>query len=238
MTEINNPYRAPSKNEQLIIERCVLLERYASIEMFIFYLIIILTCIYLMFLFFTDGWFLGIGMLFLSIIIGLFLLTTWITIKESSIKRSYKIYSDKGEWSIKYEGATVRTKEFVSKVNGKNINLILPTMASAPKYKEPKHIEYEYVQLFENSLPIGSNFLFISIDGKKLNEKDKDYIKKIKPVGLLSVVLSIAFIVLLIFSIMTGDNSIIIICFVLLFPFIRTVTFLSKNRTLRKSLIK
>ena len=240
MTEINDKWREPNKTEQIIIERCIALTKYGYIEMFIIFAALDLAVIYLVFLFFSDSWIMGGMFLILSIVMSHFLLNIWNVIKQCRISDTYQIQSEEGIWSIDYEGDTARTKQFVSKINGKYITMPVPEMARPPEYKKPKNIEYEYLKIFEERPPFGYNYIFISIDGNMLNEKDKDYINKYKPLGILSMILSTCFVVFLVFSFISKFEIefTIYICLFLFIPFVRTLIFWKSNTKLRADFIK
>lgn len=206
-------------------------------------MILDLACSYCTFLFFSESWeywILGLLFFILVITISLFLVSIWFVLKESRITRSYLIQSEKGTWTIEYEGNATKTRHLISKVNGKKISMAVPGMATLPQYKKPKNIKFEYVKILDDPPPFGNNYIFIAIDGSTLSQKDRDFIDKIKPIGTLSIVLNICFVVFLLFSFISEFeiNLTTYLCLFLFFPFIRTVTFWVNNRKLRKCLKK
>jgi len=176
--------RNPNIIEQCIIERCVRNTRITYIEIFIFFLACDLTFWWLTVLAFGDSFLMGCMSLIMALVLGILLLAIYRVIKDIKI-RSYQIVSGKGEWSIEFEGATAKTRHPVSKVNGSKITMIIPGMATMPKYDEIKNIEYEYVKVFEDPPPFGYDHIFISIEGKGFTEKHKAYIEKVKPDSIL-----------------------------------------------------
>ncbi|MBJ2175845.1 hypothetical protein JBL43_16445 [Aureibaculum sp. A20] len=231
--------RNPTTIEQFIIERCVRNTRIELFELFILVLACDLVLWHLTFLGFAYGFMTGLIGLIFALIIGIFLFSVWLTIKDSNIS-SYQIISDQGTWNIVFEGVSVKTRYPVSKVNGNSITMVTPDMATVPKYDETKNIEYEYVKIFESQPIFGYNKMFVSIDGKGFAEKHKTYIEKIRPIGILSIILSVAFCVILIFCIVTAFDSpsLSYLCLGLFFIFIRTIIILVYNNNLHKKLNK
>ena len=235
--KISKKTRSPNTIEQFIIERCVKNTRIAYIEMFILFLACDVVLWYLTFLAFGESFISGFFGLIFALVVGLFLLSIWKVIKEASIK-SYKIRSDQGEWNIVFEGKTAKTMHPVSKVNGSKITMVIPEMVTIPKYGETQNIEFEYVEIFKSPPLFGYNNIFISIDKKGFTEKDKTYIQQLKPIGVLSIVLSISFCIILLFCFLIkfDSSSISYLCLGLFFIFLRTILRWNNNNRLLKSL--
>ncbi len=232
-------YRKPTKIEQSIIERCLTHTLYIYTEIFIFFTILGITIWWLVFLSFTENWFLGLITLALAIVISLFLLVVWDVIKETKTSCSHLVYSEKGEWKIEIQGDSAKTQHFVSKVNDKKIVMPVPKMYTPPEYGDPKNIEYEYIQILESPPPFGSNFLFMSIEGNNLEKKHLDYLNHIRYVGLFSIVLNVCFIVSLIFYFYSGLKMIMFPLYISIFLFLHFIISIfiwSNNRELKKEL--
>lgn len=129
---------------------------------------------------------------------------------------------------------------YSSEVDGKRITIITPDMITIPKKEEIVNIEYEYVPIFNSPPLYGYNNIFISINKNRFTEKHKTYINKLKPLGILSVILSIAFCVLFTFCVIIEFNDSILsyISLALSFIFIRTVIILIYNKQLTRNLMK
>lgn len=228
--------RKPNLIEQFIIERCVRNTRISYIETFIFFLACDLAFWYLTILFFSESILMGLLMFIFASGIGIFLILIWAVIKDARIK-SYQIISAQGAWSSEFEGEG-KTRHLVSKVNGAKICMVVPGMAIVPKYGEAQNIEYEYVKIFEFPPPFGYDNIFISIDRKGFTEKHKTYIEKLKPIGLLSIIISVLFCVNLLFCFITefAVPWISYLCLGLFLIFGRTIIIWVCNNELRKSL--
>jgi len=229
--------RTPNVIEQFIIERCVRNTRKMYIESFILFLALDLVVLYLTFIFFAESYIItGILLLLFTLVMGIFLLVIWDVIKQSGSK-NYQIISGQGSWSVEYEFVG-KVIEIVSKVNGENFCMVVPDMAIVPKCGETRNIKYEYVKIFEFDPPFGYGNIFISIDGKGLTNKHKNVIAKVKPIGILSVVLSISFCLSLLFCFLTEfkETWFVYISLGTFFVFARTIAIWNNNRNLRKSL--
>ena len=228
--------RKPNVIEQFIIERCVRNTRIVYIEAFILFLACDLAVWYLTILFFSESILMGLLMLIFASGIGIFLILILAVIKDARIK-SYQIISDQGAWSSEFEGEG-KTRHLVSKVNGAKICMVVPGMALAPKYGEIQNIEYEYVKVFEFPPPFGYDNIFISIERKGFTQKHKTYIEKLKPIGLLSIVISILFCVNLLFCFLTEFDIpwISYLCLGLFLIFGRTIIIWVHNNELHKRL--
>jgi len=238
LVENNIQTRELNELEQFIIERIVKNTRRSYIEMFILFGILDLACLYGVFLVFLDNWLLGILFLVLVGVLSLFLVRIGTVIKDSKVKNAYPVRSEKGTWTITIEGDTAKTTHYVSKVNGKKIGMAVPEMVTPPTYSKPKEIDFEYVKILDNPPPFGNNYVFISIDGNELNEKHKNYIGKVKLVGVISIVLNACFMVSLLFSFISKFEIefSVYLCMILFIPFARTIIFSIKNRRLKKGL--
>ncbi|GAF05983.1 hypothetical protein [Saccharicrinis fermentans] len=227
--------RNPNTIEQFIIERCARNIRIFHIEAFIFFGACDIALWYLTILFFSESFLMGLGMLILALGIGIFLILIWAVIKDTKTK-SYQIISTKGAWSVNFEGQG-KNYHPVSRVNDEKICMVVPGMATAPKYGEIKKIEYEYVNIL-NFAVFGYNNIFISIDKIGFSEKHQTYVENLKPIGLLSVVISIVFCFSLMFCFLIEFDSIWLsfLCLFSFFIFVRTTVIWVGNNNLRKSL--
>lgn len=241
---VNNNTRPPNTIEEFIIEQSIRNTYWVYIELFILLIIITLVALYLTYLGFNEN--IGIIESFLILIfdstiifflssVGMFLSTTKKIIQNKDIS-SYTINAGKGHWKIEFEGATVKTKYPISKVNGEKITTVFPETENFPKYNEKLTVEYEYVRLFENAPPFGYNKMFISINGRKFTKKHTNYIKKIKPLGLLSLIGTITFCFMLCFSFAIKFKStwVSYLCLVLSLIFFRTIYIWYFNKQLCK----
>ncbi|WP_435314114.1 hypothetical protein [Cellulophaga fucicola] len=237
---MNKSSRFPNKIEQSIIERCARTIRILHIESFIFAILLNIIFWYLTYLSFYENFFLGVLLLFFDIVLAFYTLAIWITIKDAKVKPTYLINSEKGQWKILLKGTNARDMEYSSEVDGKRITLITPDMITIPKKGETVNIEYEYVAIFNSPPLYGYNNIFISINNNKFTEKHKTYINKLKPLGLLSIILSIAFCVLFTFCVIIEfkDSSFSYASLALSFIFIRTVVVLIHNKQLTSNLMK
>ena len=132
----SNNTRDPNTIEQFIIEQHLKHARISYFEMFIFFGVsdIVFWCF--TFLFFSESFMAGFWALIFAVILGLISLAIWQTIKKTNAK-TFKINSDKGEWTLKAEGSG-KTLHYLSKVNDRTIASIIPGMAkllSWEKYK-------------------------------------------------------------------------------------------------------
>lgn len=231
----NQNSRDPNATEQFIIERYLKNMRVLYIELFIFFGVcdIILWCF--TFLFFSESFIVGLLCLVVAILLGLLCFSIWSTIKETNAK-NFNIISDQGLWSISAEGSG-KTLHYLSKVNGLAIASIIPEMVKIPKLGETKHIEYEYVTLFDSPL-YGHDHIFISINNKKFSKEHMTYMEQVKPFSILSFICSIAFISILIFCFcIEFENTFLsYVCLVLSFIFIRTIIRWRRNYKLQKKM--
>ncbi len=230
---INNNSRDPNATEQFIIERYLKHARIYYIEMFIVFGALDLVIWYMTVLFFSESFIAGFFYLILAVILGLLSLSIWFTIKETSAK-TFKINSDKGQWTLKAEGSG-KTLHYLSKVNELTVTTIIPGMAKTPKLGETKNIEYEYITLFDAPL-FGHDTIFISINNKRLTEKHKRYMEQVKVYGLLSIILSIAFPPILVFCFLIefDSPSFSYLCLGLFIIFLRTVLRWRHNHKLKR----
>jgi len=236
--EKNTNTRKANEIEQFIIERVIRNIRILHIELLIVLGSLDLILWYFAFLFFTESIIIGLIQLLLALVVGLFTFSIWDVVKNAKIK-SYSIHADQGEWKIEQEGTTAKTTHYISKINEKKVAMITPGMADMPKYGHPKHITYEYITLLESPPPFGHNHVFISIENKKLTEKHKIYIQRIKPIGVLSIISCATFCVLIVFCFMIEfDNSLLsYFCLGLFMIFLRTLWRWNHNTKLRKKLL-
>jgi len=240
--DANKNMRTPNVTEQFIIKQVVKNIYSTNIGIFILFAILGATLLYLTFIGFKQSILIPLMMLLLDIAMLIFLFATGLflsgakKILQNKDFSSYKIHSDHGEWSIEFEGASAKTRHPVSKVNGDKITMVFPEKDSVLKYDEIRSIEYEYVEIFEIPPVFGYSKIFISINGKKFTEKHKNYIQNIKPIGILSLVASITFCVILCFCFAIQFESVwmLYICLVLSVIFFRTIIILRNNYQLRK----
>ncbi|MGJ8659460.1 MAG: hypothetical protein ACSHWV_06375 [Cellulophaga fucicola] len=237
---MNKSSRFPNKIEQSIIERCARNIRILHIEFFILAILLSIVFWYFTYLFFCENFFLGVLILVFDIVLAFYTLAIWITIKDAKVKPTYLINSEKGQWKILLKGTNARNMHYSSEVDGKRITIITPDMITIPKKEETVNIEYEYVPIFNSPPLYGYNNIFISINKNRFTEKHKTYINKLKPVGILSVILSIAFCVLFTFCVIIefNDSLLSYISLTLYFIFIRTVVILIYNKQLKRNLMK
>jgi len=225
--------------ENFIVERILASIRRTHIEMFILFSVLNLACLYCVVLLFFEHWFISGLFLLLFISISSFLFSIWFAIKGCGVARSYLVQSEKGTWAIEYEGSG-KARRYISKVNGKEINMPVPGMIAPPEYGQPKDIQFEYVKILGEgeSLAFGSDYVFISIDGNKLNEKHRDYVDRLMHIGVFSLVLIPCFITFLIFSFISEfkEEFSLYICLFLFIPFLRTIIYWKHNSKLRKNL--
>jgi len=139
-------------------------------------------------------------------------------------------------WRVSGQGSG-KTLHYLSKVNDRTIASIIPGMAKTPKLGEIQNIKYEYVTLFDAPL-YGHDNMFISIDDKKFTEKHKIYMQQLKPFGLLSIILSIAFLPILVICILMEFKELTFsyVCLGLFVIFLRTVIRWRYNYKLKKKL--
>lgn len=237
---MNKSSRFPNKIEQSIIKRCARTIRILHIEFFILAILLSIVFWYFTYLSFYENFFLGVLLLFFDIVLAFYTLAIWITIKDAKVKPTYLINSEKGQWKILLKGTNARNMHYSSEVDGKRITIITPDMITIPKKEETVNIEYEYVPIFNSPPLYGYNNIFISINKNRFTEKHKTYINKLKPVGILSVILSIAFCVLFTFCVIIefNDSLLSYISLTLYFIFIRTVVILIYNKQLKRNLMK
>lgn len=200
MKEMKSIGRIPNDIEQDVIERCVENTKEGYIGMFVFFGILDLALWILIVLILTElsfsGFFIAIILFILALLILLFELTLYQELKSlSKLKKDkrFEILSDKGTWTIKEEG-TGKMRQNVSIVNGKKLKMLAPYFYAGPtKVGDCKEILYEYVEIIDAPIVGGCEGWFISINGRVLEQKHKDYIAKLKPIGILSIVSSIVF---------------------------------------------
>lgn len=232
-------FRKPNNIEQDIISITIKNTRSMYIEMFVVFLVLDIAIWSLIFLLFSENWFLGCIFILIGIMLSFFLNSFRKTIKKCSINNSCLIYFEQGEWKIELQGSG-KTQHYVSKVNNKLISLLVPDMYEPPKNGESKNIKYEYVQIFDTPPLFGHNSVFISIEGNTLGTKHLHYMKNIKPVGLFSIILVCVFSVILLLYLMSSFTITfcLYICLILLYPFIRTIRAWINNKKLKKELLK
>lgn len=235
---ISNKYRPPNDVELFIIERCIRNTRHFYIEVFMLSMAIVLSLCYLAFVGVADGdWILGICLVMFVMVLGLLLVIIWSVIKSLSQTKDYQIFSAKGKWRLVSAG-TGKTKHFVSEVNGMRITMVIPGLAILPKYGEEKEIKYEYVKILECPPPFGYDNMFMSIDGKTLNEQHKQYINQVKPIRISYILLSIVFLLNITFCFYTAFNVLWmnITCLCLFLVFLKTIAVVIQNKGLRRNM--
>ncbi|SNR15180.1 hypothetical protein [Tenacibaculum jejuense] len=238
---LNEPkFRKPSEIEQKIIDICIRNTQKSYIQIFIVFLILDIVIWSITFIFFSESWFMGILMVLIGIVISLFLLGIKETIEDTKINCSYLVFSDKGEWKIEIEGKTAKSQHYVSKVNDKKIVMPVPYMSTPPLYGKPKNIEYEFVQLFDSAPIFGNDSIFIAIDGKGLENKHLNYMVRLQPIGVLSIITISCFFVFLMLCIISSFSMDFALygCLVLLPIVIHTFIKWRNNKKIKEKLMK
>ncbi len=238
-TSYNQNYRLSNPTETAIFNRTKKVYYSLYREAFIVFISMALIILPLCFIAFRKNFFAGSLMLFLLIVTISFSILIGRILKKNAAEKSYKIYADKGEWIYQLEGHG-KTAQYVSRINGYKTAMILSQFHETPTIKKSEYIEYEYVTIFDPPPTFGYGRFFVSIGDHKLTERHKEVFFKTTPTSIISIILSAAFVVSLIFNVGIKFESIEVIgvsIFTLYF-FYRTVRGFVNNKTLGKTITK